>query len=70
MLKREIDAPTRNRRNECLSGDDNIVCEDDDIPCLGAAWDDKIADLVGGIPLEIPPFRKVNHMINLIDPEK
>ena len=29
---------------------------------------DKIADLVGGIPAKLPPFREVNHEIKLIDP--
>jgi hypothetical protein len=31
---------------------------------------DKITDLVSGIPLELPPLRKVNHEINLVDPTK
>ena len=30
----------------------------------------KIADLVGGIPAKLPPFREVNHEIKLIDPGK
>ena len=29
---------------------------------------DKIADLVGGKPAKLPPFREVNHEIKLIDP--
>ena len=31
---------------------------------------DKIADLVGGVPPKLPPFREVNHKNNLIDPGK
>jgi transposase InsO family protein len=31
---------------------------------------DKIQDLVGEIPLVVPPLREINHEINLIDPEK
>jgi len=65
-----IDALRCNRRKKHLLRDDNIILMDDEIPCLRAAWDDKIADLVGGIPLELPPFREVNHVINLIDPKK
>ena len=30
----------------------------------------KIADLVGGVPVKLPPFREVNHEIKLIDPGK
>ena len=30
----------------------------------------KIADLVGGIPVKLPLFREVNHEIKLIDPGK
>ena len=31
---------------------------------------DKIADIVGGMPAKLPPFREVNHEIKLIDPGK
>ena len=31
---------------------------------------DKIADLVGGMPPNLPLFWEVNHEINLIDPGK
>jgi len=33
-------------------------------------WLDKISDLVGGVPVMLPPFREVNHEINLINPNK
>jgi hypothetical protein len=33
-------------------------------------WKEKYADLFGSIPLEHPPFREVNHEINLVDPDK
>ena len=39
-------------------------------PELREQWMDKIADLVGGIPAKLPPFREVNHKIKLIDPGK
>ena len=70
MLKGEIDAPRHNREKEHFLGNGNIVLTDNDILHLRVVWDNKIADLVGGILLEIPPFREVNHVINLIDPEK
>ena len=31
---------------------------------------DKMTDLVNGIPPKVPPFRMINHEINLIDPNK
>jgi hypothetical protein len=33
-------------------------------------WKESYADLFGSIPLELPPFREVNHEINLVDPDK
>ena len=59
-----------NTRHGCLKPDARVILTDDDIPWLRIAWDEKLADLVGGIPLELPPFREVNHVINLIDPDK
>jgi hypothetical protein len=47
-----------------------VVLTDNDIPREGEEWMDKIDDLVSGIPLELPPLRKVNHEINLVDPVK
>ncbi|KIJ33585.1 hypothetical protein M422DRAFT_264533 [Sphaerobolus stellatus SS14] len=41
-----------------------------DIPVLREAWQNKYADIFGDIPLELPPFREVNHGIKLIDPSK
>ena len=69
-LRGEIDALTCNKWSEHLPKDDNIILTDDDISRLKTAWDEKIADLVGGIPLELPPFREVNHVTNLVDPKK
>ena len=40
------------------------------LPKLRERWMNKIADLVGGIPVKLPPFREVNHKIKLIDPGK
>ena len=39
-------------------------------PKLREQWMNKIADLVGGVPTKLPPFREVNHKIKLIDPGK
>ncbi|KIJ47527.1 hypothetical protein M422DRAFT_140071, partial [Sphaerobolus stellatus SS14] len=41
-----------------------------DIPALREAWQNKYADIFGDLPLELPPFREVNHEIKLIDPSK
>ena len=48
----------------------DVVLRDDNIPPLCKSWDDNITDLVGGIPLKLPPIWEVNHEINLIDPKK
>ena len=37
---------------------------------LRESWMDKIVDLVSGILPKVPPFRMINHQINLIDPDK
>ena len=42
----------------------------DDIPGLRAHWQAQVADLTGEIPLELPPWREVNHRIPLVDEEK
>jgi len=39
------------------------------IPNLREQWFDRNSDLLGPIPLELPPFRKINHRISLIDDE-
>jgi Reverse transcriptase (RNA-dependent DNA polymerase) len=41
-----------------------------EIPQLRDQWKEKYADMFGSIPLELPPFREVNHEINLVDPDK
>ena len=38
-----------------------------DIPNLREQWFEKYAGLLGPIPLELPPFREVNHRLPLID---
>jgi hypothetical protein len=38
-----------------------------DIPRLREHWFKEYSDLLGPIPLELPPFREVNHHIPLID---
>jgi hypothetical protein len=42
----------------------------EDIPVLREQWKEKIADLTGPIPLELPPLREVNHRIPLINEKK
>ena len=41
-----------------------------DYPSLQAQWMDQITDLVSGVPPKVPPFRQINHEINLVDPNK
>ena len=48
----------------------DVIPQDDNIPQLHRSWDNKITDLVSGIPLKLPPIWEVNHKINLIDHEK
>ena len=40
------------------------------LPELREQWIDKISDLVGGVPPKLPPWRLINHQINLIDHDK
>jgi len=37
------------------------------IPKLQEQWFNRNSDLLGPIPLELPPFREINHRISLID---
>jgi len=41
-----------------------------ELATLREHWMDEITDLVSGVPPKVPPFRMVNHEINLIDPDK
>ena len=41
-----------------------------DYPSLQVQWMDWITDLISGVPPKVPPFRQINHEINLIDPNK
>ena len=38
-----------------------------DIPALREQWFEECSDLLGPIPMELPPFREVNHRIPLMD---
>ena len=40
------------------------------LSALRESWMDKIVDLVSGVPPKVPPFRMINHQINLIDLNK
>jgi len=37
---------------------------------LRERWINKIFDLVEGVPPKLPPWRLINHQINLINPHK
>ena len=41
-----------------------------DYPSLRAQWMDWITNLISGVAPKVPPFRQINHEINLIDPNK
>ncbi|KAG6822095.1 hypothetical protein H0H92_015321, partial [Tricholoma furcatifolium] len=43
---------------------------EEDIPRLRQQWCDSYADIVNGTKEELPPWREVNHEINLIDESK
>ncbi|KAG6875771.1 hypothetical protein C0995_008079, partial [Termitomyces sp. Mi166 len=43
---------------------------EDDFPQLRQAWQQKFVDIVNGTKKELPPWREVNHEINLIDEGK
>ncbi|KAG6870190.1 hypothetical protein C0995_014735 [Termitomyces sp. Mi166 len=43
---------------------------DNDIPQLHQAWQQEFVDIVNGTKEELPPWREVNHEINLIDENK
>ena len=43
---------------------------DADIPKLRSDWANAISDIACPIPEELPPFRDINHEINLIDEDK
>jgi hypothetical protein len=61
--------PGRRRNEQHIYGvHSRISLATSDIPALRAAWQDRYKDIFGDIPLELPPFREVNHEINLIDP--
>ena len=43
---------------------------DAELEKLRDTWADKIEDLTGEIPLELPPLREINHRIPIVDPNK
>ncbi|KAG6882784.1 hypothetical protein C0995_013754, partial [Termitomyces sp. Mi166 len=43
---------------------------EDDFPRLHQAWQQEFVDIVNGTKEELPPWREVNHEINLIDEGK
>ena len=58
------------RVRQVMSSQQDIVLTDNNIPQPRNKWREKYAAIFGSIPLELPPFREVNHEINLVDPDK
>ncbi|KIJ44638.1 hypothetical protein M422DRAFT_89611, partial [Sphaerobolus stellatus SS14] len=59
-------SPVHHEDNSYIS----IQLTKDNFYRLRSQWKEKYADLFGDIPLKLPPMRKVNHRIKLIDPNK
>ena len=51
-------------------GSSNYMQEPKNIQTLRERWFTKYADIVNGVPLELPPLRAVNHRIPLISDNK
>lgn len=51
-------------------GGDAPALTDTDIPQLREQWQAEVTDLTGEIPLELPPWREVNHRIPLVNDTK
>ena len=67
------DPPTEDqgkRVRQVMSSQQGVVLMDNNILRLRDKWREKYAAIFGSIPLELPPFREVNHKINLMDPDK
>jgi hypothetical protein len=47
-----------------------IILDDSNIPSLCQSWVDAYPDVHGPIPEVLPPFRDINHKINLLDESK
>ncbi|KAL1938571.1 hypothetical protein VTO73DRAFT_11594 [Trametes versicolor] len=47
-----------------------VLLPPDVIPSLREKWFTACADLIGDIPLELPPMREINHRIPIIDEDK
>ncbi|KIJ28201.1 hypothetical protein M422DRAFT_190007, partial [Sphaerobolus stellatus SS14] len=61
---------SRGTKHHIYGVQSRISLNKSDIPALREAWQSKYSDIFGDIPLELPPFREVNHEIKLIDPSK
>ena len=61
-------ASTERGGTQTILGKQKLTKED--IPLLKERWKERIADLTGPIPLELPPLREVNHRIPLIEENK
>ena len=59
--------PVRMKMNVMSNRQEEVIMTEKDIPQLRNKWRSKYTALFGNIPLELPPFREVNHEINLVD---
>ncbi|KAG6894327.1 hypothetical protein C0995_014576 [Termitomyces sp. Mi166 len=66
---RERFEPTRQACQKRVDVGKDKLCKlsEDDFPRLHQAWQQEFADIVNGTKEELPPWREVNHEINLID---
>ncbi|KAG6858434.1 hypothetical protein C0995_016640 [Termitomyces sp. Mi166 len=66
---REWFEPTRQARQKCVDvgKDKPHKLSEDDFPRLHQAWQQEFADIINRTKEELPPWREVNHEINLID---
>ncbi|KIJ49030.1 hypothetical protein M422DRAFT_161809, partial [Sphaerobolus stellatus SS14] len=66
----KLSFPNRGTEHRIYGVQSRISLNKSDIPVLQETCQHKYADIFGDIPLELPPFREVNHEIKLINPSK
>ena len=65
--QKNINIKTRPQVEACSPVNSKEPYVPSNIPKLREQWFDRNSDLLGPIPLELPPFREINHRISLID---
>ncbi|KIJ53272.1 hypothetical protein M422DRAFT_155314 [Sphaerobolus stellatus SS14] len=70
MKMGKLSFPNKGTEHHIYGVQSRISLNKSDIPDLREAWQNKYEDIFGDIPLDLPPFREVNHEIKLIDPSK